>query len=90
MHGVRVKYELINVLGFDSIRKRMTIIVRNTNDKTIYVMCKGADSVLIPLLRNKDDPQVKQLIKTTFNYMDQYARDGLRTLLFIEKQITEQ
>jgi magnesium-transporting ATPase (P-type) len=70
MHGVKIKYELINVLGFDSTRKRMTVIVRNTKDQTIRVMCKGADSVLLPLLRNKEDPRVKQLVKATFSNMD--------------------
>jgi phospholipid-transporting ATPase len=29
IRGETIKYELLNVLGFDSTRKRMTVIVRN-------------------------------------------------------------
>lgn len=58
----KLKFELLNVLGFDSTRKRMTIIVRNTKDNLIYVMCKGADSVLLPLLREKENPKVKAIV----------------------------
>lgn len=86
----KCKYELLNVLGFDSTRKRMTVIVRNTKDNLIYVMCKGADSVLLPLLRDKFNPRVKALVEQTFHFMDDYAKDGLRTLLFVEKVISEE
>lgn len=78
------------MLAFDSTRKRMTVIVRNTNDNLIYVMCKGADSVLLPLLKDKENPRVKALVKQTFKFMDDYAKDGLRTLLFVEKIISEE
>lgn len=48
-----IKFELLNVLGFDSIRKRMSVIVRNTQTNIIHVMCKGADSVLLPLVKDR-------------------------------------
>lgn len=53
-------------------------------------MCKGADSILLPLLKDKDNPKVKGLVEQTFRFMENYARDGLRTLLFIEKIISEE
>lgn len=53
-------------------------------------MCKGADSILLPLLKDKDHPKVKGLVEQTFRFMENYARDGLRTLLFIEKIISEE
>jgi magnesium-transporting ATPase (P-type) len=53
-------------------------------------MCKGADSVLLPLLKDKDNPKVKALVQQTFHFMDDYAKDGLRTLLFVEKMISEE
>ena len=67
----------------------MTVIVRNTKDNRMYVMCKGADSVLLPLLKDKENPKVKALVQETFHFMDDYAKDGLRTLLFVEKMISE-
>lgn len=49
------------MVEFTSTRKRMTSILRTPDDR-IVVMSKGADSVLLPLLRkNKDDPKAEQL-----------------------------
>jgi phospholipid-translocating ATPase len=46
----RQKYKLLNIIEFDSDRKRMTVIVE-TPDNRILVVCKGADSILEPRLR---------------------------------------
>ena len=43
-------YQVLDVVEFSSSRKRMSIIVRMPNQR-ICVFCKGADSTLIPLLR---------------------------------------
>ena len=43
------KYELLNVIEFNSERKRMTVIVKAPNGE-IRVLSKGADSVMTPLL----------------------------------------
>lgn len=45
-----VKYQLLNVIEFDSARKRMSVIVR-TPDNKIMVVCKGADSIIELRLR---------------------------------------
>jgi len=44
-NGKTESYELLNVIEFDSARKRMTVIVRCPNNE-IKVMCKGADSII--------------------------------------------
>ena len=67
----------------------MTSVLRDP-DGDILVMCKGADSVLLPLLKNPDDPDVKELIKQTNLYLDEYAKTGLRTLLIVEKRISDE
>lgn len=46
------KYKLLNVIEFNSTRKRMTVIVRSQDGK-IRVMCKGADSIILPRLNSK-------------------------------------
>ncbi len=43
-------YQVLDILEFSSNRKRMSIIVRMPN-RRICVLCKGADSTLIHLLR---------------------------------------
>lgn len=68
----------------------MTSVFRDMQTHQIVVMCKGADSVLLPLIRNADSSQVSQLIKTTVDHMNDYAKEGLRTLLIVEKTMTEQ
>lgn len=41
----RRSYRLLNVIEFDSTRKRMTVIVRDPEGK-ILIVCKGADSII--------------------------------------------
>ncbi len=45
-----VKYHLLHILVFDSIRKRMSVIVRRENDDKIIMYCKGADNAVMPQL----------------------------------------
>ena len=52
-------------------------------------MCKGADSIILPLLKDPESDAVKSLSSKTVNYMDNYAREGLRTLLIVEKVLTQ-
>ena len=43
-------YEILDVIEFNSDRKRMSMILKTPDDK-IIVFCKGADSVLWPLMK---------------------------------------
>lgn len=43
-------YEVLNIIEFSSARKRMTIVVR-CPDSRLWLICKGADSVMIPRLQ---------------------------------------
>ena len=43
-------YEILDVIEFSSKRKRMSIIVRCPNE-TIWLLCKGADSAILPRLK---------------------------------------
>ena len=84
INGEERKYKLLNVIEFTSARKRMTVIVK-TEDGKIRVMCKGADSIIIPLLRKN-----QTIVEKTTQYLDQYAKEGLRTLLIVEKEVDEE
>ena len=83
-----VEIELLNVIEFNSTRKRMTSVFRDAQSGEILVMCKGADSVLLPLLKDPDSPKVQQLKTTTTSFMDGFAQEGLRTLLIVEKTMS--
>lgn len=77
--GQTLKYELLNVIEFDSARKRMTVIVR-TPDNKIMVICKGADSIIEKRLKPDEG-----LLELTNKYLEEYANEGLRTLLICYK-----
>ena len=62
----------------------MTVIVRNP-DGRILVMCKGADSIILPLL-HKEAENVEKTVKM----LEGYSKEGLRTLLIAEKEISEE
>ena len=81
--GEERRYKLLNVIEFDSTRKRMTVIVRNPEGE-ILVLCKGADSIIEKRLL----PGQKSL-KTTQGFLDTFAETGLRTLLVAGKTISQ-
>lgn len=80
--GVSEKYELLNVIEFTSLRKRMSVIVRAPDGK-ILCMTKGADSIILPRLHPGQD----SLIQKTEAFLDEYAKQGLRTLLLAQREI---
>ncbi|KAK2026044.1 phospholipid-translocating P-type ATPase [Colletotrichum zoysiae] len=45
-----IKFEILDVIEFSSHRKRMSIVVRYP-DGRICIICKGADSVILPRLK---------------------------------------
>lgn len=51
--GTLLTFDLLYTLGFDSVRKRMSVVVRHPITREIIVYTKGADSVIMDLL---DDP----------------------------------
>lgn len=74
------------MIEFTSLRKRMTVIVR-LSDGRIKVMCKGADSIILPRLK-KDNEHNVEILKPTNKFLEDSAKKGLRTLLLCEKVIS--
>lgn len=52
------QYEVLDVIEFSSKRKRMSILVRYPDGK-IHLLCKGADSVILPRLKQASLAQRK-------------------------------
>jgi phospholipid-translocating ATPase len=46
----KLSFELLHTLGFDSTRKRMSVVVRHPLTDQITVYTKGADSVIMDLI----------------------------------------
>lgn len=79
------QYELLNILEFTSARKRMSVVLRklDTEDSRLFLLTKGADSVIFDRLRGGSD----DLKKTTEKQLDEFASEGLRTLTLAYKII---
>ena len=75
--GHEVHFELLNVLEFNSDRKRMSVIAK-CSDGTLRVFCKGADNVMLKLLKSDLDPD---LIRSTEQSLYDFSVKGLRTLV---------
>lgn len=79
------RYELLDILEFTSARKRMSIIVRKLNgdDSRLFLLAKGADSVIFERLKSGGD----EFKRTTERHLDDFANAGLRTLTLAYKVI---
>jgi len=84
-NGRETNYELLHTLGFDSSRKRMSVIVRNRSGE-IKLFCKGADTVIMSRLRSYSDPT----IETVQSQIEEFAHEGLRTLCVAKRDLTEE
>jgi len=80
-------YQLLNVCEFNSTRKRMSVIVRDPSGQ-IVLMCKGADSVILE--RMTPESLNGKVLEITQDAVDEYAKQGLRTLFLAEKYIDEE
>ncbi|RDX76684.1 putative phospholipid-transporting ATPase 9, partial [Mucuna pruriens] len=77
-------YKLLNVLEFNSSRKRMSVIVKDEEGR-ILLLCKGADSVMFERLA-KDGREFEE---KTLEHVHEYADAGLRTLILAYRELDE-
>ncbi|XVF03488.1 hypothetical protein REPUB_Repub04eG0265400 [Reevesia pubescens] len=77
-------YKLLNVLEFDSSRKRMSVIVRDEEGK-LLLLCKGADSVMFERLAKSG----RNFEEDTREHINEYADAGLRTLVLAYRELSE-
>uniref|UniRef100_H9GVL9 P-type ATPase C-terminal domain-containing protein n=1 Tax=Anolis carolinensis TaxID=28377 RepID=H9GVL9_ANOCA len=83
--GKTIVYELLAILDFNSVRKRMSVIVRCPKGKvTLY--CKGADTILYELL----DPSCGPMKEKTTYHLDEFAGEGLRTLVVAYRTLEQE
>uniref|UniRef100_A0A673LEE3 Phospholipid-transporting ATPase n=1 Tax=Sinocyclocheilus rhinocerous TaxID=307959 RepID=A0A673LEE3_9TELE len=85
---------LLHVLPFHSARKRMSVVVRHPLTGEVVVYTKGADNVIMELaeagLTGLERHEGEEIMERTQRHLDQYAREGLRTLCVAKKVLEEQ
>lgn len=89
MHSITLKnpndeletYTVLNIFPFTSETKRMGIVVRDDATQKIYFYMKGADVVMTKIVQKNDwlDEECGNM-----------AREGLRTLVFGMKELSEE
>lgn len=71
-----VEFELLNVLEFSSVRKRMSVILRRLHEDesqdSLMLLTKGADNVIYERLAQGNDA----LKKTTDGHLEDFANEG--------------
>lgn len=82
--GEETKFDVLHTIEFNSDRKRMSVVVHSEKDG--YVMyCKGADSVILNLLRQGQEKE----ISVAGDHLGEYAGSGYRTLCFAYRKLKE-
>ncbi|MFS7958698.1 putative P-type phospholipid transporter [Helianthus anomalus] len=78
-----VTYEILNVLEFNSTRKRQSVVCRY-GDGRLVLYCKGADTVIYERLASGND----ELKKISREQLEQYGEAGLRTLCLAYRNLS--
>ncbi|ORZ33535.1 hypothetical protein BCR44DRAFT_1438169 [Catenaria anguillulae PL171] len=86
--GKDLEFELLNVLEFNSDRKRMSVIVREP-DGTIVVYSKGADNIMFQRLAPDHDGNEPEQLQSLKEQIHSFSEEGLRTLVFTAKVMSE-
>ncbi|XP_012864545.1 PREDICTED: probable phospholipid-transporting ATPase VD isoform X3 [Dipodomys ordii] len=88
-------FQLLHILPFDSVRKRMSVVVRHPLSNQVVVYTKGADSVIMTLLSGaspdgaNEEKQQVVIREKTQKHLDDYAKRGLRTLCIAKKVMSD-
>ncbi|XP_027361174.1 phospholipid-transporting ATPase 3-like [Abrus precatorius] len=77
-----VSYEILNVLEFNSTRKRQSVVCRYPNGRLV-LYCKGADTVIYERLAGG----YNDIKKVSREHLEQFGSAGLRTLCLAYKEL---
>uniref|UniRef100_A0A3Q3IRB2 Phospholipid-transporting ATPase n=1 Tax=Monopterus albus TaxID=43700 RepID=A0A3Q3IRB2_MONAL len=83
--GKDLVFEVLDTLAFDFNRKRMSVLVRHPVTKEHVLYTKGADYAIMELLGTP-----YAIAADTQYHLDCYAKDGLRTLCFTKKIVSDE
>ncbi|KAJ1505225.1 hypothetical protein HMI54_006155 [Coelomomyces lativittatus] len=86
-NGQQTELECLHVIEFTSDRKRMTVIVRDETGM-IRMYMKGADNMVLARLTQASSTSI--LIQDAERQISIFSEEGLRTLMFAYKDLTEE
>ncbi|KAL0973744.1 hypothetical protein UPYG_G00210370 [Umbra pygmaea] len=93
-HGEELTYQVLDTLNFDPTRKRMSVVLRHPISREIVMYTKGADYTIMELLQTPSEANSlkgnhQNVAASTQRHIDWYAKEGLRTLCFAKKVLSE-
>lgn len=85
-----VEFQLLNVLEFNSARKRMSVVLRKISEgpgqDDLVLLTKGADNIIFERLAASSG----ELKQQTDKHLEDFANEGLRTLCLAWKPLDEE
>jgi len=79
------EWDVLAVNPFSSDRKRMSVLYKRPEDDALVLLCKGADNQMLSVgkIQNDEEDRIR-------DNLNQYARQGLRTLVVGQRLIGEE
>ncbi|KAK4782842.1 hypothetical protein SAY86_007216 [Trapa natans] len=86
IHGEKLRLEVLGLHEFDSVRKRMSVVIKFP-DNSVKVLAKGADTSMFSIITT-DIESGDGFWHETQDHLIQYSLQGLRTLVIAARDLT--
>ncbi|KAI8559522.1 hypothetical protein RHMOL_Rhmol04G0180000 [Rhododendron molle] len=86
VNGEKLRLDVLGLHEFDSVRKRMSVVIRFPNN-AVKVLVKGADTSILSILK-KDVRGNDHIRHATQSHLNEYSSEGLRTLVVAARDLT--
>ncbi|XP_010253041.1 PREDICTED: phospholipid-transporting ATPase 1-like [Nelumbo nucifera] len=93
VNGEKLRLDVLGLHEFDSVRKRMSVVIRFPNND-VKVLVKGADSSMFSILAQETEgighgePMGCNIRLATQSHLTEYSSQGLRTLVVAARNLS--
>ncbi|KAF5737299.1 phospholipid-transporting ATPase 1-like isoform X2 [Tripterygium wilfordii] len=87
VNGEKLRLDVLGLHEFDSVRKRMSVVIRFPND-AVKVLVKGADTSMFSIL-SEESLRNDRIRHPTQNHLSEYSSEGLRTLVVAARDLAD-
>ncbi|KAJ6803894.1 phospholipid-transporting ATPase 1-like [Iris pallida] len=93
VNGEETRLDVLGLHEFDSVRKRMSVVIRFPSN-AVKVLVKGADSSMLGIIDISSDngcaaAESAKIKHATENHLTCYSSQGLRTLVIASRDLTD-
>ncbi|KAL3569923.1 hypothetical protein D5086_029813 [Populus alba] len=89
VNGEKLRFGVLGMHEFDSVRKRMSVVIRFPNN-AVKVLVKGADTSVLSILAKDSGMDDRARRAATQSHLTEYSSQGLRTLVIAARDLTEE